>query len=108
MLMTKDICAQIFDMLTTEDILEATGGVLAQGAVGGTAVFDGVSIDSRTVSKGDIFIAVRGKRLDGHRFIRKAVAKGAALVVVSRRIRRSPWGRSRRFTDGGLISRSWP
>ena len=68
--------------MTTKEILEATGGALIQG--GGTTGFRGVSIDSRAVNKGDVFIAIRGKRLDGHRFVRKAVIQGAALVVVSR------------------------
>src|SRR5271166_435387 len=43
---------------------------------------DGVSIDSRTVKRGDIFFAIRGERMDGHRFAEAAVDKGAAAAVV--------------------------
>lgn len=71
-------------MLTIHEVLEATGGILL--ADGARRHFRGVSIDSRTLQKGDIFIAIRGKRLDGHRFLRQAVGKGASLLVISRRI----------------------
>ncbi len=40
-----------------------------------------VIFDSREVTKGDLFVAVRGTRVDGHAFIGQAVEKGAAAVV---------------------------
>ena len=43
----------------------------------------GVSTDSRTVSPGDLFFAIRGERFDGHRFVGDAFAKGACAAVVS-------------------------
>ncbi|MFD2182253.1 UDP-N-acetylmuramoylalanyl-D-glutamyl-2,6-diaminopimelate--D-alanyl-D-alanine ligase [Rhodoplanes azumiensis] len=43
----------------------------------------GLSIDSRTVSAGEAFFAIVGDRLDGHDFVTKALAAGAALAVVS-------------------------
>jgi UDP-N-acetylmuramoyl-L-alanyl-D-glutamate--2,6-diaminopimelate ligase len=42
----------------------------------------GIAIDSRRVKRGDLFVAFRGERTDGHRFVRDAVAAGAAAVVV--------------------------
>ena len=42
----------------------------------------GVSIDTRTLKPGDIYVAIRGKRLDGHQFVPGAVAEGAVAVVV--------------------------
>ncbi len=42
----------------------------------------GYSIDSRTIRAGELFIAVRGERLDGHDFVRKALEAGAAGAVV--------------------------
>ncbi len=42
---------------------------------------EGITSDSREVVKGSLFIAVRGFETDGHRFIREAVDKGAAVVV---------------------------
>ena len=44
-----------------------------------------VVIDSRQVSKGSIFVAIKGKRFDGHNFIKAAVKNGANAIVISRR-----------------------
>ncbi|MDO4904229.1 MAG: UDP-N-acetylmuramoyl-tripeptide--D-alanyl-D-alanine ligase [Lautropia sp.] len=44
--------------------------------------FTGVSTDTRTVRPGDLFVALRGDRFDGHRFIDEAVAAGAVGIVV--------------------------
>src|ERR1043165_4449510 len=41
----------------------------------------GLSYDSRHVSPGDLFFAIRGEKHDGNRFMPKAIAKGAAAVV---------------------------
>ena len=45
-------------------------------------VFTGVTTDSRSVSPGSLFIALRGERFDAHDFIADVVAKGVAAVVV--------------------------
>ncbi len=42
----------------------------------------GVSIDTRTLLKGDLFFAIRGDARDGHEFARAALEKGAAAVVI--------------------------
>jgi len=41
----------------------------------------GLSYDSRRVADGDLFFAIRGERLDGNRFMPKAIARGASAVV---------------------------
>ena len=41
----------------------------------------GVSYDSRTVEKGNVFVAISGEAVDGHRFIPMAMEKGAVCVV---------------------------
>ena len=43
----------------------------------------GISIDERTMNKGDLFIALIGNRFDGHEFVEKAISKGACGVLVS-------------------------
>lgn len=54
-------------------------------AAGGTASADftvgGVAFDSREVTKGDLFIAMKGEETDGHKFIGKAIEAGAAGVI---------------------------
>jgi UDP-N-acetylmuramoyl-L-alanyl-D-glutamate--2,6-diaminopimelate ligase len=42
----------------------------------------GLQYDSRKVAKGNVFVAIRGTEVDGHRFVQSAVNSGAAVVVV--------------------------
>ncbi len=49
-----------------------------------TAALTGVTIDSRAVTDGQVFVAVRGDRFDGHDFAIRALTAGARLVIVSR------------------------
>jgi UDP-N-acetylmuramoyl-tripeptide--D-alanyl-D-alanine ligase len=66
--------------MTAGEVESSTGGLLMCGARG-TAI-TGISIDSRTVRQGDLFIAIRGPKHDGHRFILPALSKGARGAVV--------------------------
>ncbi|MDX1581935.1 MAG: Mur ligase family protein, partial [Alphaproteobacteria bacterium] len=50
---------------------------------GGAWSVTGVSIDSRTIQPGDLFIALKGERHDGHRFVAQALKDGAAAAMVS-------------------------
>ncbi len=59
--------------------LEAPASVSGVGAL----VVQGYSIDSRTVSPGELFFAVKGERLDGHDFMAGALQRGAIAAVVS-------------------------
>ena len=45
------------------------------------ARFCGLSIDSRTMSPGNIFVAIKGEVHDGHKFIPQAVEKGASIII---------------------------
>ncbi|WP_112321528.1 UDP-N-acetylmuramoyl-tripeptide--D-alanyl-D-alanine ligase [Oceanibium sediminis] len=63
---------------SAEDAARATGG-RAQG----DWVATGVSIDSRSVAPGDLFIALSDQR-DGHDFVAAALERGAAAAMVSR------------------------
>jgi len=44
----------------------------------------GVSTDTRTLERGQMFIALRGERFDGHDFLEQAVKAGAAVLIVDR------------------------
>lgn len=50
----------------------------------------GVSIDTRTLQIGDIFVAIRGNNTDGHKYVSLAVAKGAAVCLVDHLIENVP------------------
>jgi UDP-N-acetylmuramoyl-L-alanyl-D-glutamate--2,6-diaminopimelate ligase len=56
-------------------------GLLVSAPVAGPAPA-GVSMDSRTITPGVVYVAVRGSQADGHRFVADAVKRGAPAVVV--------------------------
>ena len=64
--------------LKVEDILAATGGKILSG---NSIVFAGVSIDSRTIQDGELFIALRGSKFNGHDFLHEALKKGNGAIV---------------------------
>ena len=66
---------------TPEELVAATGGRI-EGTV--TTALNGVSIDSRNITAGDIFVAIKGENHDGHDFAAAACEAGAGLAVVSR------------------------
>jgi UDP-N-acetylmuramoyl-tripeptide--D-alanyl-D-alanine ligase len=66
---------------TGEELVAATGGRLTQPV---TRVMRDVSIDTRTLKDGDIFVAIKGDKMDGHDFAAKALQAGAGVAVVSR------------------------
>jgi len=60
----------------------------AQGRLSGEdARFGGVSTDSRSVGPGELFIAIRGERFDGHAFLGAARQRGAAAAMVDAQFR---------------------
>lgn len=63
-------------------LTEAAGALKADMSVDSGATFAGVSTDSRMVRSGDLFVALRGERFDGHRFVADALASGAVSAVV--------------------------
>jgi UDP-N-acetylmuramoyl-tripeptide--D-alanyl-D-alanine ligase len=69
-------------VLSTEDVVRATKGILLNGDMGIT--FSGVTTDSREVEPGFLFFALKGKRFDGHEFIKEAIARGIKGAVVER------------------------
>ena len=46
--------------------------------------FNGVSINTRSIKKNNLFIALSGKKTDGHKFIKSALRKGAAKLVINK------------------------
>lgn len=66
-------------MFTVENVVRGTQGALVGGDL--AIPVSGVSIDTRTLAVGAAFFAIHGQN-DGHRFLRDAVARGAACLVV--------------------------
>jgi UDP-N-acetylmuramoyl-tripeptide--D-alanyl-D-alanine ligase len=69
-------------MFTLKEIAEATGGsIMGDPALAVT----GVSTDSRQVASGELFVALRGERFDGHDFVPGAAEKGVTAALVDSR-----------------------
>ncbi|MBT9371032.1 UDP-N-acetylmuramoylalanyl-D-glutamyl-2,6-diaminopimelate--D-alanyl-D-alanine ligase [Rhizobium sp. CSW-27] len=64
----------------TADMMAVMGGRPVGSAPAGVT---GISIDSRTITPGEAFFAIKGERVDGHDYATLAVANGASLIVVS-------------------------
>jgi UDP-N-acetylmuramoyl-tripeptide--D-alanyl-D-alanine ligase len=68
--------------LTLAEVAELTGGALTGPA--DAVVTGSVTLDSRTVAAGDLFVAVPGERADGHDFLPAAAAAGAVAAITTR------------------------
>ena len=68
---------------TLWSVAEAAAATNGQGQ--GDWRASGVSTDSRTVKKGDLFVAIQGPKFNGHRFAADALERGAAAVMVHER-----------------------
>ncbi len=66
--------------------LTDTAKLLNGHVVGADVSFASVSTDSRTLAKGDLFIALQGPNFDGHAHLNQAQAEGAAAAMVSRQV----------------------
>ena len=64
------------------DAVRWTEGTLVGGDE--AAVLSGVSIDSRTIERGELFHAIAGPSHDGHDFLENALDRGAAALIVER------------------------
>lgn len=72
-------------MLRPLSLSELTA-VLDARLVGDDRTFDGVSIDSRAIKPGQLFVALTGPRFDGHDYLEQVAAKGAVGALVEREI----------------------
>jgi len=67
--------------LRFDQLVNQTGGRLLSTEYGQQS-FTGVSIDSRTLEKGQLFVAVKGERHDGHDYVVQAANKGASGILI--------------------------
>ena len=64
----------VLDTLFIADALDLSGDF-------SQTTFSGVSIDTRTIARGQLFVAIKGDRFDGHDYISKAIENGATGVL---------------------------
>lgn len=69
-------------MFTCDELIAAAGVSPAGGVL--PRRFPGGAVDSRQVQPGELFVALRGASMDGHRFIGDAVRAGAAAILCQR------------------------
>src|SRR5260221_4055844 len=67
---------------TVEEVARALG-VVPPGGLDALARLAGVSINSRTLARGELFVAIHGPRHDGHNFVLAALEAGALAGVVA-------------------------
>ena len=68
--------------LQTKEIAQLVQGQL----VGADIQIQSVSTDSRNISQGDLFIALKGPNFDGHQFAADVVSKGAVALIVDQQL----------------------
>src|SRR6266403_1082091 len=66
--------------LSILQISELAGAKLEQGD--GKTSIERISTDSRTIKKGELFVALRGENFDGHKFVEDVAKAGAAGAIV--------------------------
>jgi UDP-N-acetylmuramoyl-tripeptide--D-alanyl-D-alanine ligase len=66
-------------VFSLNDVLKATAGTLVSGEPERT--FYGISTDSRLIKKGNLFVALKGDKFDGHDFIRTVIKEGAIGIL---------------------------
>lgn len=81
--------------LRINEIARITGGRVQGNSL--NRVVSGISTDTRTIAKGDLFIALKGKNFDGHNFIREAFRSGASAVIAEKNYREK--------NSGGILIR---
>lgn len=67
---------------TLKYLSDACGGELCSGSPDASVRF--ISTDSRTAKSGDLFLAIKGDRFDGHKFANEIMARGAAGVLIQK------------------------
>lgn len=69
---------------TVDDLVKMTKGKLLQKQ---DSFVYGISTDSRTIQKGDLFIPLKGENFDGHDYVKQVAEKGAGCALVSQELK---------------------
>ena len=68
--------------MTWDEVQAAVGAAVHNGKLAGNTVFPHITTDTRKISSGDLFVALRGEKFDGADFAAEALERGAAAVIV--------------------------
>jgi UDP-N-acetylmuramoyl-tripeptide--D-alanyl-D-alanine ligase len=71
-------------LLTLKALIECIDGEFGGVYHGDDMPLPGISLDSRTLQAGDLYVALKGQNFDGHQFVKEAIQKGASAVLVQR------------------------
>jgi UDP-N-acetylmuramoyl-tripeptide--D-alanyl-D-alanine ligase len=82
----------VMSIFTVEEVLEVTGARLVSGQAARMrrSGIRRLCTDSREVRRGDLFVALKGERFDGHEFVNDAIQRGALGAIVQERSGRAP------------------
>ncbi len=69
----------------------------------GALKIKGISFDSRSIKKGDLFVSIKGNKFDGNDYIRQATSKGAKVIVHSRSVKKNTKATFIKFKDSRNI-----
>jgi UDP-N-acetylmuramoyl-tripeptide--D-alanyl-D-alanine ligase len=70
-----------------KNVVEVLGGKYFGGKALNNKTLSGISVDSRTINKGELFFALRGEFFDGHDFVGEAIRKSELPAVVSKKVK---------------------
>ena len=68
--------------LSAEQIARLTAGQLLESVPGSNPVAQGITWDSREVAPGNLYVALKGQRVNGHDFVAAAFGSGAKVALV--------------------------
>jgi UDP-N-acetylmuramoyl-tripeptide--D-alanyl-D-alanine ligase len=72
--------------MTLHDCARALSATLHLPNASTGAAFEGISTDSRSLARGQLFLALKGENFDGHEYVAGALTRGASAAIVSRRL----------------------
>jgi UDP-N-acetylmuramoyl-tripeptide--D-alanyl-D-alanine ligase len=70
--------------ISLDELTKVVHGEIRPGPYAGDQPIRGISIDSRIIEKGNLFVAIPGERFDGHQFVKEAAEKGAKVAVIAK------------------------
>ena len=69
--------------ITLDELTKVICGEIQLGPYASDRMIHGISIDSRSIAEGNLFVAIPGERLDGHQFVSDVAKKGATAAVIA-------------------------